>query len=180
MKLNTVVYRGFINRDLRVEYVYQFEAEGQWATITQRPNSSIVNIKPSYGIAISEGFDKARLWVPYTKYYTFVCILEKAIKLISEHMFELFPRVGSNEFEVDSRVLQRFQTEQALASNGFTVMPCVWADAYNQCHAGMRISTTGESIAIPLEDALPISKFFNTFDPNGFGLSLLRLLGKIE
>lgn len=178
-QINSTIYRGFVNKDLRVTYHYKFESTGQFQTITQRENGSIT-ILPSFGISISEGFEKSRLFIPGNKYYPFSSLLRKSIKKISDNLYDIFPNVNRIEFEIDSRVLERFQTEQAMSTNNMTIIPEVWVDNTNSCYPAIKVNTLNGSISIPLEDAISISEMMNSFDPMTYGLSVLRLLGKLE
>jgi hypothetical protein len=180
MRNSVTLYRGFINKDLRVEYALKFEDDtSKYPTVLQMRNGGY-SINPNFSIVIGEGFERPQIFIPKNRYFQFISIFEKSTELIQKNLFELFPGIGSMEFEVDERTLQRFQTEQALSTNGITVMPCVWVDNSSTCHAGMRIETYGNSISIPLEDTIPMTKLFRTFDPFGMGMSLLRVLGKVE
>lgn len=179
MRIDSLLYKGFVNKDLRVSYVYNFEASGKFQTVIQKQNGDI-SIYPSFGISISEGYDKGRLYLPANRYYPFTSLLKKSIKIISDNLYEIFPNINKIEFEVDSRVLERFQTEQAVNTNGMTMVPSVWVDSTSTCYPGIRISTNNCTITIPLEDAIPISKMLSSFEPHSYGISMLRILGKIE
>ena len=120
------------------------------------------------------------MFIPAYKYFQFVLLLKKTIKKISANLYDIFPNINSSEFEVDSRVLERFQTEQAMASGGMTMVPCVWVDQASQCYPSIRVTSLNGNVVIPLEDAMSISQMLQTFDPHQFGLSVLRILGKIE
>ena len=93
---------------------------------------------------------------------------------------DIFPNVNKIEFETDSRVLERFQTEQALSTNGITMIPAVWTDGTGSCFPGIQINMMNGSIAIPFEDVISIGQMLKTFEPNQFGLSILRIIGKID
>lgn len=179
MRIDSTLFKGFVNKDLRVVYSYNFEPTGQFQTIIQKDNGNVV-IRPSFGISISEGFDKSRLFIPANKYYPFVSLLRKTIKLISDNLFEIFPNINNIEFEIDSRVLERFQTEQAMATSGMTMVPTVWVDQTSACFPGIKVTSMNGSVDIPLEDAIPISEMLKSFEPNIFGLSILRIIGKID
>ena len=83
MRINYKLFRGSINRNLIVNYAYHFEPTGDFQTVTQRENGS-VSILPSFGISISEGFDKDRVYISANQYYIFSSLLKKTVKLISE------------------------------------------------------------------------------------------------
>lgn len=179
MKIDTCLYKGFINSDLRCSFIYQFEQDGQFQTIKTRPSGN-VGISPSFGISISEGYDKNRIYMPAARYYPFATLLDKTVKLVSENLYEIFPDVNNTEFEIDSRALERFQTEKAMSTAGFTMVPAVWVNETSQCFPGIRISQQNGFVVVPLEDAIPMSKMFLSFDPHNYALSMLRILGKIE
>ena len=103
------------------------------------------------------------------------------IKRMLDQAFKCFPNVEGLEFEIDSKTLERFQTEKALSTNGMTFIPCVYVDETNQCFPGIQINTLKfGSVKIPFQDAIAISKMFETFDPHLFAISMLRMCGKIE
>lgn len=182
MTIDTHIYKGTresINKNLLVSYHYMFEAEGDFQTIKEKRNGGYV-INPSFGISVSEGFDRPRIFIPGNKYYSFVTLLDKAISLVSENLFTIFPDVNKIEFEVDSRVLERFQTEKALSTAGMTAVPAVWSNEVNECFPGIRINTKQGSVIIPLEDAIPMVDMLKHFDPIVYSISMLRFFGKIE
>lgn len=180
MRINYRLFRGSTDKKLTVLYVYQFEPSGDFQTVLQRENGTI-SILPSFGISISNGFDKDRVYITSSQYFSFTSLLEKCVKLTSEHLYEIFPNVGRAEFDIDTKTLERFQTEKALSTDGITMTPAVWIDETNQCYPGIQINTLKlGSIRIPLQDAIPIEKMFSTFDPHLFGLSTLRVCGKID
>lgn len=180
MRANYKLYRGVTNKQLSVTYTYNFETTGDFQTIRQHENGTLT-IRPSFGISISNGFEKDSIYIVPSQYYAFTPLLETAIKLISEHLYELFPDVGNSEFEVDSEALERFMTEKALANGGFTIIPAVFVDDNNQCYPGLRINTIRfGSMVIPFDDAISISKLLSSFDPHLFSISMLRLFGKFD
>lgn len=180
MRLEHVLYRGFVNREFLMTFVYTYDAEGNYPTITEKSNGAI-RINPSFGISLSEGYAKHWVYLTANKYYPFASLLQKSIKLISENLYDIFPDIGRMEFEIDSRVLERFKTEKALTAAEMTIIPEVWVDATSTCYPALRLNTLKSgTIVIPLEDAIAISKMLDTFEPNTFGLSMLRIIGKIE
>lgn len=179
MRIDTTIHKGIINDALRVSYVYSFEPAGKFQTIREKENGN-VTISQSFGISISEGFDKARIYLPANKYYPFATLMEKTVNNISKNLYEIFPNVGKLEFDVDSRALERFQTEKALNVAGMTAIPTVWSDSTGMCYPAIKINIVGGSVSIPLEDAISISSMLNKFDPFNYAISLLRVMGKIN
>ncbi len=181
MKINYSLFRGSVNKNLSILYVYRFEPAGDFATVKERPNGSVA-IYPAFGISVSNGYDRDSVYITSSQYFAFTSLLEKSVKLISEHLYELFPNVDRAEFEIDGKMLDRFQTEKAVSSDGITMIPAVWVNSEtNQCHPGLKIETLKYgSICIPLQDAIPAAKMFETFDPHLFGVSMLRVCGRIQ
>ena len=181
MSISYKLFRGSTDKRLTVTYVYRFEAEGDFRTVYQKEGSESAYISPSFGISISNGYDKDRVYVTTNQYFTFVTLFEQIVRLVSQHLHELFPNAGRSEFEINAKALERFQTEEAVASEGITMIPCVYVDETNQCFPGIQINTLKfGSIKIPLQDAIPMNRMFKTFDPHGMSISMLRILGKIE
>lgn len=180
MRINYKMYRGSTDKNLTVQYVYQFEPSGDFQTVMQRENGT-VSILPSFGISVSNGYDRDRVYITSNQYFQFTSLLERCVKLVSDHLYEIFPNVGRAEFEIDTKTLERFQTEKAMAADGITMVPEVWVDETNQCYPGIRINTLKlGTIRIPLQDAIAISKMLSTFDPHLFSISLLRVCGKVD
>ena len=181
MRINVKLCRGVINKHLLVNYVYRFEPTGEFATVQDRPNGS-VSIYPSYGISISEGFEKDSIYVPANQFFTFSTLLTKSVKLIQDNLYELFPNVNRAEFEIDSKAFDRFQTEKAVTSDGISMLPAVWVDGEtNQCHPGIMIRTMKYgSVCVPLQDAIPIEAMLARLDPIGMSISMLRICGRIQ
>lgn len=180
MKIDMPLYRGNVNKNLRVLYNYNFEPTGQYQTVVQKNNGSIT-INPAFSISISEGFERNRLFIPSNKYYPFATLLENTIKVISENLYTIFPDINSSEFEIDHRALERFQTEKAMTTCDMTAMPDVWVDEFSSCYPAIKIDTTKcGCVTIPFEDAIPVSKILGRLEPYTAALDILRLLGKID
>lgn len=181
MRINYKLFRGTVDKHLSVLYVYRYEADGDFQTVYQKEGSASVTILPSFGINISRGYDQDRAYITSNQYFIFVTLLEKIVRLVSEHLYELFPNAGRSEFEINAKALERFQTEMAVASDGITMIPAVFVDDTNQCYPGIQINTLKlGSIKLTLQDAIPMSKMFSTFDPHAMSLSMLRIMGRIE
>lgn len=181
MIINHTLYKCDINREMTIDYIYTFEPSNERfkPTIVQNPNGSI-NIQSYFGIRIKEGYQQNSIWITTKQYFTFVSLLKKAVTLITDNLFKLYPNIGSATLSVDQVVLERFQNERSLYSNNITMKPCVWIDKTDQPYAAIEIETVGNSVKIPFEDAIGIVEMFQCFDPFSFGLGLLRILGKIE
>lgn len=182
MYYDTHIYRGSvdsINRHLLVTYSYDFDMSGDYPTVRKTPSGKHI-ISPSFSISISEGFDKDRLFLPGNKYYVFVSLLNKAIKLVSENLFEIFPNVSKTEFDIDQRALERFQTEKALSVAGMTATPSVWTNETSECFPGISIESKYGKVVIPLEDAIPLAAMLSSFDPLTYSISMLQFFGKFD
>lgn len=177
----SVLYKGIADKSLRVTYLFELELGGKFPTISENNSGDIISY-PAYMLRISSYSNNLRIVIGSSKYFTFVVLFEKSLKLIQENLFELFPNVGKLEFDMDDSVLERFQKEKALNSADITMMPAVYTDGTGVCSPGLRISidNKGKAITIPLEDAIAIDRMFKTFDPNTYGLNILSQLIKIE
>jgi len=180
MKFDLTMYKGNTNTELRVTYSYNYEQSGQFQTVRMKSNGSVA-ILPSFGISISEGYERPYIFITSNKYYPFIALLSQSLKLISDNLYEIFPNINGIEFEVDSRVMERFQTEKAMSTAGMTAMPVVWTDSNSVCYPAIRItSLKNGSITIPLEDAKPIEMMLKGFNPFNYGISLLNLFDKLN
>lgn len=180
-RIESIIFKGFINKSLTVSYIYNLQLGNKFASIEEDDRGQI-KIYPSYLIQLNPGYPLPRVFISPRRYFAFVSLFDKAVKMIQENLFELFPSINKSEFEIDERVLERFQTEKALSSSNVTMMPSVYTDGTNQCYPGLRISLEDkpDAITIPLEDAMAINQMLKTFDPNQYGLALLSQLIKIE
>lgn len=180
-RVESILFKGFVDKGLRVSYIFTLELEGKTKIISESNNGDI-KIYPGYILCIGAIYPGPRIFVSSSKFFTFTVLLEKSIKLIQENLFELFPNVGSVEFDINERVLERFQKEKALSSANVTMMPSIYTDSTGTCSPGLRISLDdkGSSITVPLEDAIGMNQMFKTFDPNLYGLNILSQLIKIE
>ena len=95
-------------------------------------------------------------------------------------MYDLFPDVSRIEFEADNRALEQFKLEHTLSTDGMDITPCVYVNETDECFPGIQYQDSRTTFKFPLEDAIPIVKMFSVFDPYAFGMSLLRIIGKIE
>lgn len=182
MKIDTQLFKGSMespNKNLTVSYIYNFEQDGKYVTLKETLKGNI-SIHHSFGISISEGFDKPQIFIPGIKYYHFLTLFDKSVTLISENLYEIFPNINKLEFEADARVLERFQTEKALSTTGMTAIPAVWVDETSLCYPAIRINTKNGSVTIPMEDAIPIREMFKHFDPVGYAINMLRFFGRWE
>lgn len=176
MNISSTLYRGIVNKELKVEYVLQYESGGQYQTVRKRENGGYL-IRPAFGLSISEGFEKSRVFIPSNKYYHAISLLQKINKIVAENIFEIFPNSGSKtEFSIDSKMLDRYQTEKALSVSDMSVYPCIYANETNECFPAIQLNTSKSSVRIPFDDSLAIEKMFSTFDPHIYGSSLLTML----
>lgn len=182
MRMKSTLYRGNVNPEMLVTFVCKYELSGQYPTLRKKDNDLYV-LNPSFGMSISEGFNKPNIYITQKTWFTFVTLLEKAIKKISDNLYEIFPDIGSADMkEIDSNTLRRFQTEEALSSGGFTMFPDLWIDQTSQTFPGIRISSVSSQmfIRVPLEDCIPLAKMLNSFDPNTYGCHMLHILSELS
>lgn len=173
-KITHTMYRCSVNKQIKVEYQFQKKTDGKFSTIREFKNN--MYIEPSFSLTIGEPYGSPnRIFIVSKDYWQFVMLLEKSVRLIQEHVLELFPDLSSNEFEIDSRVLERFSTEKAMHINGMTILPCTWSNDANETFPAILVNTMHGSCRIPLEDAMVISKMLSTFDPITFGLLMMNM-----
>lgn len=175
MTLETILFRGTVNKELLVKFIYQYTQDLPYPTIkTKGPDKYIIT--PSFGIAISEGYNKRKMFITTNMYPGFISLLSKSIELISNHFYELFPNTNKIEFDVDHSILQRFQTEKAISVMDMIIMPDVWVDATSACYPAIKVERFGETLVIPYEDALLINTIFKRFDPYGYSGTMLSIV----
>lgn len=176
------LYSGTINKSLLVNYGYtyiprSYEEKYPTAKITDKGN---VVINHSYSLTISEGFDRPRVFIPGRLWFQFVTLLEKTVLRMSESLYELFPDLNKSEFEIDSRTLERYQTEKACSTAGITMVPTVYINETHECFPAIKIMTAEYGVAmIPLEDAIPFSAMLSRIDPIAYGMNLMSIMDTI-
>ena len=169
-----VLCKGNVNKNCRVVYTYKFENE---AYNTVRNNGKAISIAQGFGVNISEGYEMPTLFIPSSQYFLFVALLHKSIPLIQNHLNELYPNLGEEDFEMDSRVLERFMFEKAMRAGGITIMPSKWIDGEGgKSYPSLKMDGMYGMCNIPLEDCIAMDQMFMTFDPNTFGLIALNML----
>ena len=160
-------------------YQYKFEQYGDFPTVRRKKNGGYI-ISPSFAIVISEGFDKNHIFIPASAYYSFTSLFQKTVKLVSENLYTLFPDLNRIEFEIDSKALDRFQTEKALSTAGMTGIPCTWVNNLSETFPAIRITSNNGTVTIPLEDAVAIAEMFKGFDPLVSSVCMLRFCGTFD
>ena len=180
--MNVRLYTGLTNSELLVSYCYTYQTsdETQYPTVKQTPNGNIV-INQKYGLSISEGFNKNQVYIPKTLWSSFVVLLKKTVKTVSDNLYEIFPDINKSEFSIDSRVMERFQTEKACSTAGMSMIPAVWIDSSGTCYPALRLNTIKfGTCVIPFEDAIVLSSKLNKIDPEAYGLSLMSIMSKFK
>ena len=170
--LRHVLCRGMINRDARVAYSYRYENGGKFSTVYTGEKSTW--IYPAFSINVSDG--GSSMFIPSTQYFMFVALFHKSLVTIQTHIHELYPNMNQDEFEMDSRVLERYLLEKAMNVGGMTMTPSKWVDPTNKCYAAMKMENAYGSCTIPIEDCIAFDQMFMTFDPNTFGLIMLNMV----
>lgn len=120
------------------------------------------------------------IYIPTKHYFPFVQLLNKSVKTVSDHLYELYPDMSNMEFGINSVALERFKVDKAMSIAGMTILPTVWVDETNQCYPALSIETLKGACVIPFDDCMNINQMFSTFDPLNFGLAVLRIIGKID
>ena len=176
------LYNGTINKQLLVNYGYTFiprTYEEKYPTVKITDKGNVV-INHSYSLTISEGFDKARLFVPGRVWFQFVTLLEKSVKRISENLYELFPDLNKTEFDIDARTLEIYQTEKACSTAGLTMIPTVYVNESHECFPAIKIITTEfGSVVVPFEDAISLSTMISKIDPITYGMNIMSIMDSL-
>ena len=178
-RVNYTLAYGSINKDLRLDFIYSLDEdpESKYKTITKKPESTTTYIKPSYSMAISEGFEKPRLFIPGTHIRLLFDMLTKTVKAVSDKLNILFPKIGNPEFDIDEMALQEFSIKDAVSVLGYTALPCVYVTPDNECKPAIRITNTkGEFIRLPLTDAIIITKTYEHLDIDVLSLTMLNMM----
>ena len=161
------------NPNLNVTYIYEYKTDENYPTVKAKRNGGYI-IDPSFSISISEGFDKNRIYIPGNKYFAFISIFRKAIDIVKDNLYTIFPDVNKTEFEIDSRALERFQTEKALMVGGITACPAVYSNETNECFPGIRVTSQYGEIIVALEDTMQLIELFKVFDPIAYSVTMLH------
>jgi hypothetical protein len=186
--VDVICFRGSINKDLTVNFLYSFDDNSKYKPIDHRQipnkNGQMVDsckIYPNILLNISQGYGAPFISVGSNTYFPFITLLEKSVKQVSEHLYEIFPDVDKIEFSGDSKMLEIYRTEKAITAAGMTCYPTIWVDSTQQCYPAIKCVTQRQpnGVIIPLADAIALNKMFSTFDPNMYGITMLRVLGKI-
>ena len=175
-KINHLLMKGTVDKDLYVTYRYKFSNE-EYPTIKQF--NGLISIAPTYSITISRNFEDS-IFIPDRQYFSFVELLSKTTRAISDELYKLFPDINDIEFGIDHKMLDIFRVEKAMSTNGITMLPTVWVDSTSKCYPGIEISGNNRCFKFPLEDAIIMNRLFDVFDPINMGMNMLRMLGKIE
>lgn len=171
--VNHVLYRGIVNKNLRMTYQYQ-KKDGKYKTV-QEYNDSIY-IEPAFGISIGEPYGSPnRYYVVSKQYANFVMLLHKSLIQVQSHLTELYQNIGTEETTIDTLTLERFITEKAMRIHGVTIVPCVWSNE-SSSYPAIEVSSVNGRCRIPLEDAMAIDQTLSTFDPFTFGLLILNMM----
>lgn len=187
-RVETVLFRGTLNSNMTVSYMYTWDDASKYKplsknTLMDRSNQQFESVKifPNILLTVSEGYGRPFVSIGNNGYFAFVTLLEKSVKQVSEHLYEIFPDVDKIEFSGDSKMLEIYRTEKALTSANITMFPVVWVNETSQCFPAIKVTTQTQpsGISIPLEDAIAMSKMLSCFDPNSYGLMMLRTLDKI-
>lgn len=175
-KINHTMYRGTVNKQLSVVYQYQKTNKERFETV--REFNGTMSIKPSFSVSIGEPYGSPNhVFIPSSLYFHFVVLFDKSVKLVQQHLTELFPEISKTEFEIDSKVLDRFMTEKAMSVNGMTIIPCTWVNDTDECFPAIQLNTEHGTCRIPLGDAIAIAQMLTTFDPITCGLLMLNMIG---
>ena len=170
------LYRGMdINKDLQVTMNIVYDYNSQFPTIKTIGENLYFN--RAYALSISEGYEKARIFMTNNEWAPFVSILRKSIRLIQENFHSIFPSQGKfNRDDLDTKELERFQTEKCLYLNGISIIPIVYTTEYDTFPGILIRNKRNESVRIPFEDAIIISEILDKIEPNVLSIEYLKIL----
>lgn len=169
---------GSVNKDLRIDYIYTIDndPESKYRTIKKNEDTLSMIIKPSHAMAISEGFDKPRLFIPGAHITMVFDMLSKTVRATSEHLKELYPDISKPEFDINQDALNNFTINNAVSVNGYNALPGIYVTPENECKPAIRVTNSkGDFVRIPLTDAILITKHMEHFDPDVFDIQMLQL-----
>jgi len=170
------LYKGMdINKDLQVTMNIVYDYNSQFPTIKTIGENLYFN--RAYALSISEGYEKARIFMTNNEWAPFVSILRKSIRLIQENFHSIFPSQGKfNRDDLDTKELERFQTEKCLYLNGISIIPIVYTTEYDTFPGILIRNKRNESVRIPFEDAIIISEILDKIEPNVLSIEYLKIL----
>lgn len=176
--INNIIYQGIVNPELRITFTYIFDIESDKAAIISKDDNRYY-VFPNYFLSISEGYEKTTINIGSKRYFALVTLFEKSVKMIQDSLYDLFPNLNSEEFEIDQRALERFKLEKAVSSAKITIVPSTWVNRTQQCFPALSIinDVKNQLVTIPLEDAIGISALFQRFEPNTFSMMLITNMG---
>lgn len=174
IKLN--LYKGMdINKDLQVSMNVVYDYDSQYTTVKISGNN--ITFNRSYSLSISEGYERARIFITSNEWAPFVSILRKSIRLIQENFHNIFPAEGRiNREDIDMKELERFQTEKCMFLNGISIIPIIYSTEYENFPGIMVRNKRNESVRIPFEDAIIISEVLDKIEPNLLSIQYLQML----
>ena len=162
VKVYVDIYRGFICKNLNVQFIYSYEnnPESKYKTYSQGNNWGSIRHSYSFSIRTAYG-DKTGLFITDKQFGAFRTLLKNSIKLISEHLYEVFPKIGSTEFEISD----------------ITIIPSVYATPTQETFPGIHIDDgRGGAVTIPLEDAVAMYETLKSLDVINLSMQVLNEL----
>lgn len=174
------LFRGFINPKLRMTITYGFKDDlEKYRSFDYSEQYNRMTVYPEHALNISTM--DGRIFISTGRYFQFILLLDKSIKLISEHLYELYPSITKTEFEMDYKALQIFQTEKALSSGGFIITPDIWVNDVSETFPALKIEAyNGMVVKVPLEDAMAMCKILDVLDPYNLGIALFNAYNKMR
>jgi hypothetical protein len=173
-RVSYVLYRGSVNKQLRLMFGYKYEPNGDYPTIKMIESGTRI-IDSKFSISISEGFEKDRIFIPGGSYWLFVALFHKSLTLIQSCLNELYTNMSEDEFEVNSKALEIFIQEKSLRVNGMSIVPTKWVTDTGKCYVALHVTGEHGEATIPLQDAIGMDALFTSFDPITFGLVMLGM-----
>lgn len=181
-KIKLRLFRGSIDTEFEASYLYFYKdvnnPNNEYPTLKRSQNGTII-VDHNYGLSLTKGYGNEPIFIGAKTWNQFVTLFDKSVTLISENLLEIFPDVNMEEFEIDQRALQRFQSEKACSTAGISILPTVWVNAAQQCFPALEIKTLKGRCIIPLEDAIPLRRLLNNIDPIAYGFDAMQMMATI-
>ena len=172
------IYRGFHCKHLQVSFVYKFINGPDEKYKTYASGNNWGAIRHSYGLSVRTSTDRTTsLFITDRQFGAFRTLLKNSIKIISENLYELFPKLGSVEFEINEKALERFKIEKAQSAMNIIIVPALYVSESQETLPGLNIDDSrGGNVTIPLEDAVAMYDVLKSLDPINLSMNILKEL----
>lgn len=178
MKIYVDLYKGFICKNLVCQFNCSYEPDPESKIKTFAYGQGWGSIRISYALCIKAGYkDRSGIFITDKQFGSFRVLLKNSIKLISENLYDLFPNIGSPEFEISTKALERFKMEKVQSSMNITIVPTVYVSTTQETFPGLCIDDgRGGTAVLPLEDAVSMHETLKSLDPINLSMNIIQML----